>query len=154
MRTRWIPLGLALAGVMLVAVPVSAANPVTHARESGKKEIHTEYFADDICGPRAGWTTFVVTWHFHVTDLGDSVHVVYGETGRYTTDFDDPATEDYESQFTEAMSSNVTRGGTVTFNLQFHDFPGDIKIHVNVVFVEVDGQVMVERDVLRVDGCP
>lgn len=154
MRTRWTPLGLALAGVMLVTAPVSAADPVTHVHESGKKEIHTEYFPDDICGPRAGWTTFVVTWRFHITDLGDSLHVNAGETGRYTTDFDDPAIEDYKSQFTEAVSFNITRGGTVTFNLQFHDFPGDIKIHVKLVFVEVGGQVMVERDVLRVEGCP
>ena len=154
MRTRSTALGLALAGVTLLAAPVAAASPVTHTHDSAKKEVTTLYFPDDICGPRAGLTTFVETWRLHITDLGDSVHFTAGETGWYTTDFDDPATEAYRAQYTEAVSFNVTRGGTVTFNLEFHDFPGDITIHEQMVFVEVDGTIRVDRLVLRVDGCP
>lgn len=154
MRTQSAALGLALAGVMLLAAPVSAASPVTHTRDSAQKEVYSVYFPDDICGPRAGWTTFVLTRVLHVTDLGDSVHITAIDTGRYTTDFDDPAIDDYKSQFTEALHFNLTRGGTVTFNYEFHDFPGDITIQGQNVFVEVDGEVLVDREVFRVDGCP
>jgi hypothetical protein len=153
-RNRLTALGLALAGALLAVTPVAAASPVVHTRDSAQKETYSVYFPDDICGPRAGWTTFVLTRLLHVTDLGDSLHVTAIDTGRYSTDFDDPAIEDYESQFTEALHVNMTRGGTVTFNYEFHDFPGDITIRGQTVFVEIDGQVMVDRESFRVDGCP
>jgi hypothetical protein len=154
MRTESAALGLALAGVMLLATPVSAASPVTHTRDSAQKEVYSVYFPDDVCGPRAGWSTFVLTRVLHIVDMGDSVHLTAIDTGRYTTDFDDPAIEDYKSQFTEALHFNLTRGGTVTFNYEFHDFPGDITIRGQTVFVEHDGVVLVDREVFRVDGCP
>jgi hypothetical protein len=64
-----------------------------------------------------------LTWtdHLLVTDLGDSLHVVFGEQGTYATDFDDPAIEDYTSQFTDAEHFNITCGGTVVYTVQFHD---------------------------------
>ena len=127
---------------------------MTHFRESNHKFVNTVYFPDDICGPRAGWTTFVVTDHLVVTDLGDSVHVVFGENGRYTTDLDDPAFADYSSQFTDAFHFNLTRGGTEVATEQFHDFPGTIRIRVHINFVAVDGEVRVDRESLSVTGCP
>jgi hypothetical protein len=147
----------AMAAVLITsfvsAGPAMAGRP-TIVHESAKKEVTTLYFPDDICGPRAGWTTFVETWRFHATDLGDSLHINAGETGWYTTDFDDPSIEDYRAQYTEAVAFNLTRGGTATFTSQFHDFPGDIRIHEQIVFHEVDGEVLVEREVFRVTGCP
>lgn len=137
----------------VLAGPAMAAGPLI-IHESAKKEVTTLYFPDDICGPRAGWTTFVETWRFHATDLGDSLHINAGETGWYTTDFDDPSIDDYRAQYTEAVAFNLTRGGTATFNSEYHDFPGDIRIHEQIVFHEVDGEVLVEREVFRVTGCP
>ncbi len=140
---------------MLVVAPthVDAAKPSSD-RTIVHKEVHPQYFPDDICGDRAGWTTFTTTWRFIVKESGDSIKIVFGETGRYVTDFDDPATEDYSSQFTQAGHAGVTSSGVVTYNSQFHDFPGTIDIHEHVVFVEVNGSVRVDRDVLTVTGCP
>ena len=80
--------------------------------------------------------------------------MVFGESGRYETDFDDPSIEDYSSQFTEAGHFNITPGGVVVYTMQFHDFPGTIDIRQHVVFVESNGSVKVERDDLTVTGCP
>jgi hypothetical protein len=154
MRKRTTAIGVALAWLLLAAGPVAAGGPVTHTRDSAQKETYSVYFPDDICGPRAGWTTFVLTRLLHITDLGDSLHATAIDTGRYSTDFDDPAIEDYESQFTEALHFNLTRGGTTTFSYQFHDFPGDITIRGHTVFVEVEGLVKVDRESFVFDGCP
>jgi hypothetical protein len=149
MRTRTAAVGLGLAWLLVTAGPVAAGGPVSHTHDSAQKEMYSVY-----CGPRAGWTHFVLTRLFHVTDRGDSVHVVAIDTGRYVTDFDDPAVGDYESQFTEALHFNLTRGGTTTFSYQFHDFPGDITIRGHTVFVDVDGSVKVDRESFFVEGCP
>jgi hypothetical protein len=80
--------------------------------------------------------------------------VVFGETGRYETDFDDPSIEDYVSQLTEAGHFNLTPSGTRVYTSQFHDFPGTIDIRERVVFVESNGTVKVDRYDLTVTGCP
>lgn len=147
---------LVLAALMVtVALPVqSAGAKPTIERTIVHKEVKTVYFPDDICGDRAGWTTFTVTYRFIVMDHGNSLHVVFGETGRYVTDFDDPSIEDYSSQFTEAGHFGLTPGGTVVVTSQFHDFPGSIQIHERVVFVEAAGSVKVDSYDLTVTGCP
>jgi hypothetical protein len=132
----------------------TAAAAVSHTHDSTRDVVRTEYFPDDICGPRAGWTTFVTSTHLVITDLGDSIHVAYGERGTYTTDFDDPSIADYSSRFTDAQHFNVTRGGTVQFTEQWRDFPGTIRIHEHIVFVEVDGDVRIDRDEVTFTGCP
>jgi hypothetical protein len=162
-KNKGVILGTVIAGALIGAVallpafvePASAAGarPVI-TRESQHKFVKTLYFPDDICGPRAGWTTFVVTDHLVTTDLGDSIHVVFEEHGTYSVDYDDLAIEDLTSQFTDAQHFNITRGGTVVYTEQFHDFPGTIRIKVHLVFVEVDGEVRVDRIVDSVTGCP
>ncbi len=153
--TRRIQRMVLTALVVLAALPVqSAFAKPTIDRTIVHKEVTARYFPDDICGDRAGWTTFTVTYRFIVMDHGDSLHVVFGETGRYVTDFDDPSIEDYSSQFTEAGHFSLTRGGTVVFTSQFHDFPGSIQIHERVVFVEAAGSVKVDKYDLSVTGCP
>jgi hypothetical protein len=143
---------LAILTLALTAGSASAA--VIHTKQSTRDVVRTEYFPDDICGPRAGWTTFVTSSHLEVTDLGDSVHVAFGEHGTYATDFDDPRIADYTSRFTDAQQFTITRGGTVVFTEQWRDFPGTIRIHEHIVFVEVDGDVRIDSDVLSVTGCP
>jgi hypothetical protein len=140
--------------LMMAASPVFAASPIVTDGASEHSEIRTVYFPDDICGPRAAWYTIEVTWHWHLTDLGDGYSFVYTETGTYHVDFDDPRIEDIDSQFTEAFHETATRGGTIVSTEQFHDFPGTITIRVHVMVVEVDGELRVDRVVNDVEGCP
>ena len=141
--------------VLVVPAVAASAEPPTRFKEIVHKFVHTQVFGDDICGDRSGEDTFTVTSRFIATDFGDgTINVVYGETGTYNTDFDDPNIEDHTSQFTEAGHFRLTRGGTVTWTEQFHDFPGTIRIHTQVVVVEVEGQIKVDREVLSVTGCP
>ena len=148
-------LGVAMAISVLAAGPVAAASPVGHARSSAHREVSTTYYPDDICGPRSGWTTAVVTYHWQYTERSDGTfNFSYVETGIYHTDFDDPTLPDYDSQFTGAQHGTVTRGGTQIYTSQLHDFPGSITIHEQVLFVQVGDEVMLDRDDLRVEGCP
>lgn len=136
----------------LTAGPAAAA--VSHTKVLTRDVTWTEYFPDDICGPRAGWTTFVTSTRLVVTDLGDSLHVAFGEVGTYTTDFDDPAITDYASRFTDAGHFNITRGGSVIYTEQWRDFPGTIHIHEHIVFVEAGGAVRIDKDEVTFTGCP
>lgn len=140
---------------MLAAAPAQAAGSKPPIDKTiVHKEVKVEEFTDDICGDRANSTTFTTTWRLIVKESGDGLSVVFGESGRYETDFDDPSIEDYSSQFTEAGHFNITPGGVVVYTMQFHDFPGTIDIRQHVVFVESNGSVKVERDDLTVTGCP
>ncbi len=147
---------LLVAGLMtLASAPAQAAGAKPSIeRTIVHKEVTTEEFADDICGDRANTTTFTTTWRYIVKSTGDSLLVVFGETGRYQTDFDDPSIDDYASQFTEAGHFNISPSGTVVYTSQFHDFPGTIEIHERIVFVESSGSVRVDRYDLTVTGCP
>jgi hypothetical protein len=75
-----------------------------------------------------------VTSHTNLVWEGDTFHFAYGETGTYTTVFDDSSIPSYSSQFTDAFHSSVTSGGTVSFGEEFHDFPGTITIHEQILF--------------------
>jgi hypothetical protein len=148
-------LGTALAVCILAAGPVVAASPVAHAGSSAHREVSTVYYPDDICGPRAGWTTAVVSYHWQYLERSDgSFNFSFVETGTYHTDFDDPTIPSYDSQFTGAQHGTVTRGSTQIFTSQWHDFPGSITIHEQMLFVQVGDEVKLDRDDLRVDGCP
>ena len=144
------------AALALLAASASSAwaTPPELIRDGQHHEVTTRYFPDDICGARSGWTTFDMTWHLRVTAFENTYQANYVETGTYSTDLDDPAFEDYTSQLTEAVHLNLTKGGTAITTVQQHDFPGSIRIRVQVVFVAgVDG-VRVDRDILEVSGCP
>ena len=139
----------------LLAAPVAAAaRTVDQIRDGGHHEVSTVYYPDDICGPRSGWTTYDVTWHLRVQDFGDTFNATYVETGTYTTDLDDPAFDDYSSQFTGAVHVNVTKSGVAVTTDLWHDFPGSITIRTSLVFVVRDGAVQVDREVFYVSGCP
>ena len=151
---RTMGLATLLATLGLTANAGLAAAAVTHTHTSERNVVSTEYFPDDICGPRAGWTTFTSSDKLVVTDLGDSVHVTFTEHGTYVTDFDDPAIADYASSFTGAVQFNLTRGGTITLSNQWRDFPGTIQIHEHITFVQVGDDIRIDRDELTVTGCP
>jgi hypothetical protein len=48
----------------------------------------------------------------------------------------------------------LTTGGTQIYSLTFHDFPTGIKIWQRVHLTVVDGQLVVDREILKVVGCP
>ena len=151
---RAVGLATLLATLGLSANTGMAAAAVTNIHVKQSNVVTTEYFPDDICGPRAGWTTSVSSYKLVVTDLGDSFHATFTEHGTYFTDFDDPASEDYSSSFTGAFEFNLTRGGTTTLTNQWRDFPGTIRIHEHINFVQVGDDILVDRDELSVTGCP
>ena len=154
-RLRWAVLAAStIIGGLAAAPSAMAAGPIDHVRDGGHHEISVAYYPDDICGPRSGWTTYDVTWHVAVTSSDTGASLTYVGTGTYATDFDDPAIEDYASQFTETQHVNYTPGGVVVATDLEHDFPGSITIHVRLVAVEVDGVVRVDREILDVSGCP
>jgi hypothetical protein len=152
---RLIVLCMAAAAASGLAPMAAAASPVFHLRDSGHQEVSREYYPDDICGPRSGWTDYVVTWHVAITSLSDDTfNFVYGETGTYHTDFDDPSIPSYDSQFTEAQHGTATLGDTLVFTNQFHDYPGTIQIRSHITFVQVGDEIEVNRDAEYVSGCP
>ena len=152
-RSRWLGAPI-LAIALLSATSATAWAAPLQTRDGGHHEVSTVYYPDDICGPRSGWTTWDVTWHLRVTDLGDAFQATYTETGKYSTDLDDPAFQDYTSQYTEVVHFTGTRGGAAINVVQFHDFPGTIRIRARLVFVANDTGVHVDRDILEVTGCP
>lgn len=148
-------LGLAIALSLVAPVPVSAATPVSHGWGGARHEVSSVYASDDICGPRAGWTQYVVTYQWKYTERPDgSFNFSYVETGTYHSDFDDPTIPSYDSQFTGAEHGTITRGGTQIYTNQWHDFPGSITIYEQTLFVQVGDEVKLDRYQLRVDGCP
>jgi hypothetical protein len=146
----------AVLALLLQAGPAAAGQgPVQHAGGSSHKVVDLTYHPDDICGPRSGWTETTVTSQWKYTELPDgSFNFVFVETGTYHTDFDDPAIPSYDSQFTGAEHGTITRGGTSIHTSQWHDFPGTITIFEQILFVQVGDVVKLDRDDLRVDGCP
>jgi hypothetical protein len=58
-------------------------------------------------------------------------------------------------QFTEVESVDLTRGETFIHTVSFHDFLGrDVRIFVRLHLTVVDGTPVVDRDILKVTGCP
>jgi hypothetical protein len=154
-RRSQLGVGLALVLWVFAVAPASAASPVLHAGDGAHRQADTVYYPDDICGPRSGWTDYVITFQWKYLERADgSFNFASVETGTYHTDFDDPTIPSYDSQFTESQHATVTPGGTWIYTRQAHDFPGSITIREQVVFVQVGDEVKLDRDILRVDGCP
>jgi hypothetical protein len=157
MRTRFWSLALttAVALSVLLAAPASAGSPVHHDSGSAKKEVSRVYFDDDICGPRANWTEFVVTWHWAYTERPNgSFNFMYIETGTYHSDFDDPTIPSVDGRFTGAEHATATAGDTFVHTVQWHDFLDGITIHEQLLFVQVGDEIRLDRHLIRVDGCP
>ena len=136
-----------------VAAPASAATTSTVV-------IHgvtfTDFFPDDICGPRANYVTFTIdTEVVHTTELADgSFSFVDAATATYHADFVDPARADQDSRQVGGFHITLTPGGTLVSSFAFHDFPTGIRIWQRYHLTVVDGNPVVERDILKVTGCP
>ena len=147
-------LGLVVFAVLMVPARAGAqAAPETVVVHGS---MHTETFGDDICGPRANTVVFTLrTEVAHVTWRPDgSLSFTFIETGTYNVDFDDPALADQTSQFTGASHFTVTPGATLVYSETWHDFPTGLRIWFRVNTVEVDGRLVVDREVTKVTGCP
>ena len=151
-------LALLLIGpVLLVSGPVEAAptaKPETVVTHGITKSFR---FTGDICGPRGdNTTTFQVkTEQVHLR-LGADGTFNYHDVGvvTYVQDFDDPAMEDLTGRLTEVNRFTFTRGDVFTATTAFHDFFGTIRIFVSVHITEVKGELVVERFLEKVTGCP
>jgi hypothetical protein len=116
----------------------------------------SEFFPDDICGPRASNVTFTFqTQVTHFTQRPDGTfNFVDVATGTYHVDFVDPSLADQDSQQTEAFHVALTPGDVNVASLQFHDHPTGLRIWEHLHLTVVDGNVVVDRDITGVTGCP
>jgi hypothetical protein len=116
----------------------------------------SEFFPDDICGPRASFVEYTGRANVtHATELEDgSLSLQFVDTGTYHVDFVDPALDDQESQYTEVVHFTAAPSGTVVDSETFHDFPTGLRIYVRTHVTEVDGRLIVDRDITKVTGCP
>jgi hypothetical protein len=116
----------------------------------------TEFFPDDICGPRASNVTFEIRTNVkHLTQHPDG-SFSYQETSTltYHVDFVDPTLTDQDSQSTESFHVTLTPGGTQIVSDQFHDYPTGIRITFHLHVTVVDGNTVVDREIFSVTGCP
>ncbi len=146
-----------LAGLLaLLAVPAHAAAPAEKTTVVVHGLTYSLFFPDDICGPRAGTTTFTIrTQVLHLTEEQDGTfNGTYVDTGTYHVDFVDPAIADQDSQFTTTVHHTFTPGGVEVLTTTFHDFPTGIRIWVRFHGTAVDGRIIIEREVFKVTGCP
>ena len=116
----------------------------------------TEFFPDDICGPRASFVTFTIqTEVTHFTQSPDGTfNFLDVLTGTYHVDFVDPTLADQDSQQTQALHIALTPGGVNVATIQFHDHPTGLRIWEHLVLTVVNGNVIVDRDIFGVTGCP
>ena len=155
MKKRYLLIG-PLAALALAAGPMPASAETSTSTVVIHGLTFSEFFPDDICGPRASTVTFIVqTQVTHVTEHADGSFTFHDVgTGTYHVDFVDPALADQDSHQTESFLVTLTPGGTQVVSLAFDDFPTGLRIWQRFHLTVVDGNVVVERDILKVTGCP
>ena len=156
MRRHSLATVLLVAGTLdLLAGPASAA-PVERFTVVDHGLSHTATFPDDICGPRASTTTFTAKASLtHLTARPDGTfhyHDVAPVT--YVSDYADPELPDLTGRLTEVNSFTFTPGGVFVAVTTYHDFFGDVRIFERVHITEVDGRLVVDREIIDVSGCP
>jgi hypothetical protein len=72
----------------------------------------------------------------------------------YEVDFIDPALSDYSAKLTEVNHYIVTPRDTYIVTNTYHDFGGGLKIWERLNLKVVGGAVLVDREILKVTGCP
>lgn len=155
MNRRLIATTLLAVPMFLVAGATSAA-----AAPSPTVVIHNEQetvvFGDDVCGPRANTTVFTRKIEQSRFDQRADGTFQFREVAvvTYESDYVDPAIPDASGRLTEVNHFAFTPGGVFVGTTTFHDFFGDVKIVLSVHITEVKGQIVVERSVERVTGCP
>jgi hypothetical protein len=146
---------MGLVGAALLAL----AAPATAAAQSGSTVVDhnvtfSEFFPDDICGPRASFVTFNARMQvFHFTETNGTFNAQFTEVMTYHVDFVDPALRDQDSRLVDSIHHSFTPRGIEVFNEIFHDFPTGIKIWYRLRVMEHDGELVAEREVQKVVGC-
>ncbi|KRE98698.1 hypothetical protein ASG88_16750 [Nocardioides sp. Soil777] len=144
-----LPLVLLLGGPAS-AEPVGAPTVVDH------DVTFTAVFDGDICGPRANTTTFHRTMEqvqfFQRPDGTFSYRDVAVVT--YVSDYDDPALPDLTGRLTEVNRFVATPGKAFVGVTTFHDFFGEVRIFYRFHTTQHGEETVVEREVLKVTGCP
>ena len=153
-RLVWI--GVAAAATTLgLATPAVAQPGASGSTQVDHGVVFTVVSPDDICGPNLAEITYVVrTQVLHWTEQGDQFNVQFTQTGTYHVDFVDPAVPDQDAQYTEAIHHVFTPGETEVFAFAYHDFPDGIRIRQQTHVTVVDGNLIVERVIDKVTGCP
>lgn len=144
----------ALAAILAAAAPASAAG---HAGSTTVTRglTYTEFFPDDICGPRASVVTFnFLVQALHTTERNGTFNVQYTEVKTYHVDFVDPTLADQDSRLVDSIHHVFTPGQVEMFNETFHDFPGGVRIWYRDHETYRNDVLVVEHEVERVTGCP
>ncbi len=144
----FVVLGMSLA----VAGPTLAAGASTFTVVD-KFSTVTHFDPYPPCNDFGGSTdTATGTEHFHVTDLGDSLAISYGETFWITTVPDRPTEATYTHQGTDALAFQLRKDGSQIYHESFHDngvtFDNGqtyVMIRFFTTFVYVDGSVLVDH---------
>lgn len=148
---------LALATIPLVFVGVVPADASDNRTVVGRGYTHTEFFPDDICGPRASSVTFSESMaQSQLVERADGTFV-YRDVSvvTYLVDFVDSALTDYPGRITEVNHYILSPGDNVFIvSNTFHDFGGDLKIWERLNVKVVNGNVLVDRHLLKATGCP
>jgi hypothetical protein len=151
-----------LTRLALLTLALFLASALPAAADSDNRTVvsrgftHTEFFPEDICGPRATTVTFTETMFQsqYVERADGSWSFRDVATVTYEIDFVDPALSDYSGRLTEVNHFILTPGDTFIVTNTYQDFGGDLKIWERLNIKEVGGEVLVERAILKVTGCP
>jgi hypothetical protein len=144
-------------GVVALAVPAAAtARPLVFTVVEHDVTLASEFFPDDICGPRAVTETVTNTVQVnHLTENEDgSFHIVDFETGFLFADYVDPSIPDQTMRRTDTEVFNLTPGGTFTATETSQQFDSTLRITSKLHLTVVNGEPKVERDVTIARGCP
>lgn len=153
-QRRYLVMAALAALTLIPSAHAAAPKPRTTVVSHG--DTFSAFFPDDICGPRASTVTWSVrTQALHWDERPDGTfNVQWTQTGTYHVDFVDPALADQVSQYTDQIHHVLTPAQTEVYNETFHDFPTGLKIWVRIHATIVDGQMIVEREIDKVTGCP
>lgn len=154
MRATLVGLGC-LAMVGLTAGPASAAR-VGSPTVVQHDVVFSEFFDGDICGEAANTTTFTRTMEqvqfFERPDGTFKYRDVAVVT--YVSDYVDPALPDLTGRLTEVNQFVFTPGESFVGVTTFHDFFGSVRIFYRFHTTQHGEEIVVEREVLKVTGCP
>jgi hypothetical protein len=146
-------LGLTGAGT----APASAAPAQTWTDVQHNVTLATEFFPDDICGPRASyetWTNKTQLTHLTVLPDGSGYHFIDFETSIIAVDYVDPTIPDTTFKWTETFGVHLTPGGTYTETTTLRQSDGTLTIRARYHLTVVDGEPKIEREASYVSGCP
>lgn len=157
---RWSPrastMTLALALCALATPAAANARPEVFTTVEHNVTLASEFFPDDICGPRAVTETVTNTvqvTHLTANDDG-SFHFVDFETGFLVADYVDPAIPDQTFRRTNTEVFNLTPGGTFTRTETIRQFDATLRIQAQAHLTIVNGEPKVEHEISMVRGCP